>query len=113
MSNSGFENDSEEPSPVPANMQLRRNGARMTRNDLQALKSVQTKEESFMVQIVKGIQGFWAGLIASFAMALPSKKISPCELNGHVYPKGTWDGEFPRCTHCGEQIKDANQFGGR
>jgi hypothetical protein len=113
MSNSGFENDAEEPSPVPANMQLQRNGARMTRNDLQGLKSVQTKDESFMVQIVKGIQGFWVGLIASFAMALPRKKISPCELNGHVYPKGKWDGEFPRCTHCGEQVKDANQFRGR
>lgn len=114
MSNSGFENDADgEPSPVPANVQLLRNGARMTHNDLQTLKSVQTKEESFMVQIVKGFQAFWAGIIASFAMALPSKKVTSCDVNGHVFPKGTWDGEFPRCKHCGEQIKDANQFGGR
>ncbi|MFA7336000.1 MAG: hypothetical protein WC028_04400 [Candidatus Obscuribacterales bacterium] len=114
MSNSGFENDADgEPSPVPANVQLRRNGARMTHSDLQTLKSVQTKEESFMVQIVKGFQAFWAGIIGSFAMALPSKKVTSCDVNGHVFPKGTWDGEFPRCKHCGEQIKDANQFGGR
>ncbi|MBP9094661.1 hypothetical protein KBI23_26815 [bacterium] len=114
MSNSGFENDADgEPSPVPANVQLRRNGARMTHNDLQTLKSVQTKEESFIVQIVKGFQAFWAGIMGSFAMALPSKKVTSCDVNGHVFPKGTWDGEFPRCKHCGEQIKDANQFGGR
>ncbi|MBP9811624.1 hypothetical protein KBF38_25205 [bacterium] len=114
MSNSGFENDADgEPSPLPANVQLRRNGARMTHNDLQTLKSVQTKEESFIVQIVKGFQAFWAGIMGSFAMALPSKKVTSCDVNGHVFPKGTWDGEFPRCKHCGEQIKDANQFGGR
>ncbi len=91
-----------------------RRAGRMTHSELKTLKTVQTKEDSPVVKLIKGIQGFWAGIFSALADLLPSKKNhSSCSLNGHVFPKGAWDGDFPRCTHCGEQITTADQFGGR
>ncbi len=89
-----------------------RRAGRMTHSELKTLKTVQTKEDSPLVQLVKGIQGFWLGIFSTFASLLPTKKHSSCAVNGHVFPKGAWDGDFPRCTHCGEQITTADQFGG-
>jgi len=92
---------------------LRRTGARMTHNELKSMKAVQTQEDGAGAQVIKGVKGFWANLVSSLSMILPTKKHSSCDVNGHVFPKGSWDGDFPRCTHCGEQIKTADQFGGR
>lgn len=91
----------------------KRTSARMTHSELKTLKAVQTKEDSLPVQVIKAVEAFWANLFTSLAMLVPGKKASPCHVNGHVYPKGAWDGDFPRCTHCGEQITDAGEFGGR
>ncbi len=107
----GFKMD-EQGEQAPETRPGKRAG-RMTHSELKTLKTVQTKEEGPVVQMVKGVQGFWAAIFGTFASILPTKKHSSCSVNGHVFPKGTWDGEFPRCTHCGEQITTADQFGGR
>lgn len=105
--------DNEPQDPEAEAKPLRRTGARMTHTELKSMRAVQTKEDAPAAQVIKGVQGFWANLVSSLSMVLPTKKHSSCDVNGHVFPKGSWEGDYPRCTHCGEQITTADQFGGR
>lgn len=86
--------------------------ARMTHNELKAMKAVQTQEANLSVQVTKTVKGFWSSLFTSLAFLLPTKMKSGCDINGHVFPKN-WSGDFPRCTHCGKKIQSADEMGTR
>ncbi|HMW92182.1 MAG TPA: hypothetical protein PKN86_08915 [Candidatus Obscuribacter sp.] len=84
---------------------------RMTHQNIKAMKSVQQKEMRADVAITKKILGLFSEIAGIFAFAVPGKKTSPCDINGHVLPR-VWDGEFPRCSHCNKEIRSADELGG-
>lgn len=94
----------EDPSQVP------KRPARMTHNELKAMKAVQTQEEDLGNQVAKKMNSFWSNLWASLAFLLPTKMKSGCDVNGHVFPKN-WSGNFPHCSHCGKEIRSAEEMG--
>lgn len=85
---------------------------RMTHQNIQTLKAGQQKEMRADVAFTQKIIGFFSQLGSIFNFSGPAKKTTPCDINGHVLPR-VWDGEFPRCSHCGKEIRSADEVGGR
>lgn len=73
------------------------------------MKAVQTQEETLGAQVTKSVNGFWSNVRSSLAFLLPTKMKSGCDVNGHVFPK-SWSGEFPKCTHCGKEIRSTEDM---
>lgn len=86
---------------------------RITHHEIKAMKVTVQKEDSPVVTIFRKIGGVFAGVFGVFFRLIPSnsghKKVDSCSLNGHVFPKN-WQGEFPKCTHCGTVIKSVGEI---
>jgi len=50
-------------------------------------------------------------MVNSFITPFAGKTANQCDLNGHVFPKGQWEGEFPKCVHCNKEIRSAEEMG--
>ena len=98
----------EPESPSPA-----KRATRITLHEIKAMKAVTTKESPAHITITNKLKTMVADLMGSFVAIFSGKKVSPCDQNGHVFPKGIWEGEFPRCSHCNKEIRSAEEMGTR
>jgi hypothetical protein len=88
---------------------------RMTLQNLQCMKNVQTKSETKGAKVILLFErlklAFTTGLSGLFAPSAKRLKADRCKVYGHNYPWGTpWKGEFPRCLDCNAVITEASQL---
>jgi hypothetical protein len=95
--------------PVP----VRRSNTRITHQEIKAMKAVTTKAPPAHISALNKLKTMVSDLISSFVSIFSGKKVSQCDINGHVFPKGIWEGEFPRCSHCNKEIRSAEEMGTR
>ena len=90
-----------------------RRPTRITHHEIKAMKVTVQKESSPIVTVFRKIGGVFSGVFSLLFRLIPSgsghKKVNSCDLNGHVFPKN-WQGEFPKCTHCGTVIKSPGEI---
>jgi hypothetical protein len=77
------------------------------------MKAVTAKAPPAHITVVNKVKTMFSDLFGSIASIFSGKKVSQCDLNGHVFPKGVWEGEFPRCSHCLKEIRSAEEMGTR
>jgi len=84
---------------------------RITHHEIKAMKVTVQKEAAPHVGLFRKIGGFFSGFATALGGMLSgsARKATQCELNGHVMPKN-WQGDFPRCKHCGVVIKNPDQI---
>ena len=91
----------------------KRSSARITHHEIKAMKAVTTKAPPAHISILNKLKTMVTDVFSSFAGIFSGKKVSQCDINGHVFPKGVWEGEFPRCSHCNKEIRSAEEMGTR
>lgn len=86
--------------------------ARITHHEIKAMKVTTKKESSPLVGLMRSIAGVFHRFMSifTFDVAGRAKGPSKCELNGCVHPGGTWEGDYPRCSNCGREIKTPEQM---
>jgi hypothetical protein len=99
-----------EPTSAPP---VARRSPRITHQDIKSMKAVESKKPPFYIAIANKLTTAVTDLFGSVASIASPKKTSPCDLNGHVFPKGAWEGEFPRCAHCNKEIRSTDEMGTR
>lgn len=84
---------------------------RITHHEIKAMKVSVRKESSPIVGLFRNIGGLFSGIFSMLGSFIPgtSKKVNPCKVNGHVFP-AKWQGDFPKCNHCGTVIKHPGQI---
>ncbi|MBU6453672.1 MAG: hypothetical protein KGS72_17970 [Cyanobacteria bacterium REEB67] len=102
--------DEQENEPIQP---VKRQAARITHHEIKAMKAVEAKKPPFYIALFNKVKAALVDLSSSFMSLFAGKQTSPCDINGHVFPKGTWEGTFPRCTHCGKEIQSADEMGTR
>ncbi len=98
------------PGQEPEQMTPRR-PARITHHEIKAMKVTVRKESSPIVGVFRSIEAICSGMLQAIGslFAFGSKKVNPCEVSGHTFPKA-WKGDFPRCKHCRMVIKSPNEL---
>jgi hypothetical protein len=100
--------DEQEKPPV------KRQAARITHHEIKAMKAVEAIEPPAHIVLLNKFKTFFTDLQSSFGSIFANKEIhDACAVNGHVFPKGEWDGAYPHCTHCGKEIHSADEMGTR
>ena len=92
---------------------VKRQGPRITHHEIKAMKAVEAKEPPVYIAFYNKLKTMVTDLISSVASIFAPKNVSQCAQTGHVFPKGSWEGAFPHCTHCGEEIRSADDAGSR
>jgi hypothetical protein len=101
------------PSGTPSQIPPPRANARITHHEIKAMKAVTTKPPPAHIAALNKFKTMLTDVINSFITPFAGRKGSSCDLNGHVFPKGQWEGEFPRCTHCNKEIRSTDEMGTR
>ena len=85
---------------------------RITSVELQALKVTQRKEDHSTVALTRAVSSFLVHLLhAGGALFSGSKKkVTQCDIYGHVRPAGRWDGRYPTCVHCRIEITSTSML---
>lgn len=85
--------------------------ARITHHEIKAMKVTTKKESSPFVGLMRSIANMFQRFLSVFTFDVSrSKGPSKCELNGCVHPGGSWEGDYPRCSNCGREIKNPEQM---
>jgi hypothetical protein len=92
---------------------VRRRTTSITLHEIKAMKAVTTKAPPAHITAINKLRTMFTDLFGSFASIFSKKNVSQCDINGHVFPKGIWEGEFPRCSHCNKEIRSAEEMGTR
>jgi len=90
-----------------------RKSARITHHEIKAMKAVQAKKPPAHIAFLNKLKTMFIDLFGSFADIFAPKKSNSCDINGHVFPKGAWEGDFPRCSHCGQELRSTDELGTR
>ncbi|MBS1997986.1 MAG: hypothetical protein JSS86_16800 [Cyanobacteria bacterium SZAS LIN-2] len=90
-----------------------RKSARITHHEIKAMKVVTAKEPPALIKFFNKFKTMLSDTVSSILGIFAPKHVSSCELNGHVFPKGAWEGEFPRCSHCGQELRSTDELGTR
>ncbi len=90
---------------------------RMTLQNVESLKTAQTKRESKEAKIKLLIErlklAVTTGISSLFAPSEQRLKEDRCKVYGHNLPFGTtWKGAYPKCHDCQADITDASQLRG-
>jgi hypothetical protein len=102
-----------QPTPPPKPVSLKRQGPRITHQDIKSMKISTAKEAPAHIAMLNKFKSMLTDTFGSFANLFSGKKATQCDMNGHTFPKGAWEGEFPRCTHCNKEIRSADEMGTR
>ena len=91
--------------------------SRMTSGEIQALKTRTVERSSVAVSFKRAVLGFLVKLQSAATGAFSRQhrdiKSRACHFYGHVPPAhGYWQGTFPRCQDCGEEITAPDQIRG-
>lgn len=89
---------------------------RITGTEIKSLRSTHQKVSATNVAVTRAVSGFWGGIFHAigslFSFGGSRKKVTQCDNYGHVLPKGSWDGPYPRCTNCGTEITSEDMIRG-
>jgi hypothetical protein len=89
-----------------------RKSARITHHEIKAMKAVTTKAPPAHISALNKVKATFTDMVTSFITPFSGvRKSNQCELNGHIFPKSMWEGEFPKCTHCGKEIRSTDEAG--
>lgn len=73
----------------------------------ESIKSLRFKaaEDTGYTGMAVAITNFAHGIVSALALSFTKpEKNAMCKYYGHVKAEGSWQGELPKCTDCGETI---------
>lgn len=97
--------------------QQEENVGKMTHQNLQSLKGAQKKTDTREVKVKSFFERIKASMSTAvgglFAAPLDRKASEMCREYGHNWVAGrSWEGQYPKCLDCKEEITDPSQLRG-